>query len=284
MTKEEINKRIFELNNDEEIRHFIQQRIEELEAKSEEKVVGQNYTDSFGDYISSKIHYKYADKMQGTECPDLVYDDIEPYVNLIKAIKEQAWYNELLLFTTIFHEVKEYLPCDDIGLGRYFTYVAHKGGKVSIKEIRDDGVAFCSEKSGLAHNMFKILGIDSEVVVGARDAELHAYILVYPNGYGNFPVVIYDPSHFVNFLNGNKKLSFGYYKALNEEGYNSLKRGEPYRIDLTNTENTYRQLYGSTGILDDYLFEGDNPCYTYGLDAAKRMKNQSTEPTDPTKR
>jgi hypothetical protein len=270
MTKEEINKRIFELKTEDEIRQFIKQRIDELETMSEEKVVGQNYTDSFGDYISSKTHYKPAEKFQDAECPDLIYDDVEPYVNLIKAIKENTWYNELLLFTTIFFEVYKYLPSDDMGLGRYFTYASHKGDKVSIKEIRDNGVAFCSEKSGLAHNMFKLLGVDSEVVVGARDSEMHAYNLVYPKGYGNFPVAIYDPSHFVSFLSGDSKISFGYYKTLSEEGYESLKSGEPYRIDLTKTEQAYRKLYGWNGMLDEYSFSGDTPCYTYGLDAAKK--------------
>ena len=284
MTKEEINKRIFELKDEEEIREFVKLRIAELEQIAEEKTVGQNYTDSFSDYISSKVHYKPAEKFNDAECPDLVYDDIEPYVNLIKAIKESSWYNELSLFTTIFFEVYKYLPSDDIGLGRYFTYASHKGDKVSIKDVRDNRVAFCSEKSGLAHNMFKLLGIDSEVVVGARDSEMHAYNLVYPKGYGNFPVAIYDPSHFVSFMNGDKKLSFGYYKTLTEEEYNSLIMGEPHRIDLTKTEKAYRQLYGWNGLLDDYTFDGDTPYYIFGLDAAKKMKTPNPEPTGPSKR
>ena len=33
----------------------------------------------------------------------------------------------------------------------------------------------------MAHNMFKFLGIDSEVVCGARDSEMHAYNFIYPN-------------------------------------------------------------------------------------------------------
>ena len=110
MTKDEINKRIFELKDEEEIRKFVKLRIAELEEIAEEKTVGQNYTDSFSDYISSKVHYKAAEKFNDAECPDLVYDDIEPYINLIKAIKESSWYNELSLFTTIFFEVYKYLP------------------------------------------------------------------------------------------------------------------------------------------------------------------------------
>ena len=54
MTKAEINKKIFELQNDEEIINFVKERLNELETNSVEKTVGQNYTDSFQDYISKK--------------------------------------------------------------------------------------------------------------------------------------------------------------------------------------------------------------------------------------
>ena len=110
---------------------------------------------------------------------------------------------------------------------------------------------------------------------------MHAYNLVYPKGYGNFPVVIYDPSHFVNFINGDKKLSFGYYKALSEEEYKSLKMGEPHKIDLTKTEKLYRQLYGCNGLLDDYIFDGDTPYYTFGLEASKNFIKENQESNKP---
>lgn len=58
MTKAEINKKIFELQNDEEIINFVKERLNELETNSAEKTVGQNYTDSFQDYISKKCIIK----------------------------------------------------------------------------------------------------------------------------------------------------------------------------------------------------------------------------------
>ena len=268
MTKEEINKTILSLQTDEEIIDFVKKRIQELEEKSIETTVGQNYTTSFEEYISEKTHYKAGEKLQDAECPDLVYDDITPYINLIKAIKQNSWYNELTLFSTVFFEVYNYLPSDDIGLGRAFTYLGNKGKRVSIKQIRDNACAFCSEKSGMAHNMFKFLGIDSEVVCGYRDSERHAYNIVYPNGYGNEPMVIYDPSFFVNFVMNDKKLSFGYFKALRREDYEKLMSGIPIKIDLSKTEKNYRQLY-SLG--DEYIFEGDTPSYIAGLDKKKEL-------------
>ena len=268
MNKEEINKTILSLQTDEEIIDFVKKRIQELEEKSIETTVGQNYTTTFKEYISEKTHYKAGEKLQDAECPDLVYDDITPYINLIKAIKKNSWYNELTLFSTVFFEVYNYLPSDDIGLGRAFTYLGNKGKRVSIKQIRDNACAFCSEKSGMAHNMFKFLGIDSEVVCGYRDSERHAYNIVYPNGYGNEPMVIYDPSFFVNFVMNDKKLSFGYFKALRREDYEKLMSGIPIKIDLSKTEKNYRQLY-SLG--DEYIFEGDTPSYIAGLDKKKEL-------------
>ncbi len=275
MTKEEINKKVFELQNDEEIINFVKERLNELEINSVEKTVGQNYTDSFQDYISQKMHYKAAENFNDAECPDLVYDDITPYVNLIKEIKTGTWYNELTLFTTIFFLIDEYLPNDDIGLGRYMTYASHKNKRLSIKTVSENGVAFCSEKAGMAHNLFKFLGIDSEVVCGARDSELHSYNFIYPNGYENEPMVLFDPSHFVNFTNGNDKVSLGFYKAFRREDYEALKNGTPTQIDLTKTEETYRKLYGYNGFFDGYDFEYETPTYIYGLENAKNYKNSN---------
>lgn len=105
MTKAEINKRIFELQTDGDIIKFVDERLSELETNSQEKIVGQNYTDSFQDYISQKIYYKAAEKFDDLECPDLVYDDKTPYINLIKEIKKSAWYNGA---NTVFYNILHY--------------------------------------------------------------------------------------------------------------------------------------------------------------------------------
>ena len=50
----DILNQIIELKTDDQIWHFIINRIFKLELSSEEKTVEQNYTDSFRDYISKK--------------------------------------------------------------------------------------------------------------------------------------------------------------------------------------------------------------------------------------
>ena len=195
-----------------------------------------------------------------------MYDDITPYINLIKEIKKGTWYDELTLFSTIFFTVHKYLPSDDIGLGRYMTYAFHKDKKLSIKTVAENDVAFCSEKSGMAHNMFKFLGIDSDVVCGARGTKMHAYNFIYPNGYRNEPMVLYDPSHFLNF---------GFYKAFKKGDYESLISGNPTQIDLTKTEETYRKLYGYNDNLDDFVLENETLTYIFGLENAKNYKSST---------
>lgn len=269
MTKQEIQKIIYELDTEDKIKDFVEKRIAELENNSVESIVGQGYTDTFKEYISEKTHYKAGASFDDAECPDLVYDDKQPYVELVKAIRKNSWYNELTLFSTIFFTIYNYLPSEDIGLGRAMIYMGNKNKRISIKTISENGCAFCSEKAGMAHNMFKFLGVDSEVACGYRNDGLHAFNMVYPNGYGNEPMVIYDPSFFVNFVKDGNKKSFGYFKALKREDYEKLISGVPLKVDLTNTENNYRKLYGYNGILDGATFEGDEPTYSIGLNINK---------------
>ena len=265
MTKNEINNRIMTLSTYKDIEEFVNERLNELEENSEEKTVGQNYTDSFRDYISCKVHYKAVDSLENGECPDLVYDDIMPYINLIKALKEMPFYNERMLFSSLFYVISDYLPNNDIGFERYYTYAFSKEGKVSIKTISKNKVAFCSEKAGMAHNMFKFLGIDSELVCGARNKEMHAYNFIFPNGYGSEPIILYDPSNFVSFIKDNKKISLGFYKALRKEEYELLKTCEVMKIDLTTTERNYRNLYDLNG----FEFVNEDSIYVYGFENAK---------------
>lgn len=267
MTKDEIRNKIVSFKTEEEIKAFVESRIAELEETSVEAIVGQNYTDSFSEYISEKVHFKPGEKIGNKECPDLVYDDLTPYYNLAKELNKNGNYSELTLFTIVFYTIYNYLPSDDIGLGRALTYLSHHGKRLSIKTVRENGCAFCSEKAGMAQNLFKFLGIDSELICGARAKELHAFNMVYPNGYGNEPMILYDSSFFVNFVKDDQIIYLGYFKPFKKEDYESFKQGIPTELDLSKTELNYRRLYGNA--LDGYIFKDEHPVYVYGLDAAR---------------
>ena len=98
MTKEEINKTILSLQTDEEIIDFVKKRIQELEEKSIETTVGQNYTTTFKEYISEKTHYKTGKKLQDAELHKNKYIEKlnlsgnsikdEGFISICKALKD----------------------------------------------------------------------------------------------------------------------------------------------------------------------------------------------------
>ena len=103
---------------------------------------------------------------------------------------------------------------------------------LSIKEFHKNKYAFCSENTGLAHNIFKILGIDSQFVIGKRNYENHAFNIIFPKGYGNSPAVLFDSSYSIVFTNSlGNRYSFGYFKVLTQEEYNNMLSGNVVPIN-----------------------------------------------------
>lgn len=259
MTKQEIRDKIQEFKSEEEIVEFVKSRIEELEQSSKETMVSPEYMDTFDDFLSSKVHYKLLDPKR---CPDLVYDDIKPYIELIaKLSAEKSYFNEMYLFGPLMHLIFNYMsrkenrdnPYDNL-VERTLLYVnaANRGEKsISIKEFNKGKYALCFENAGLAHNIFKILGIDSQIVFGKVDEEPHAFNFVFPKGYGNNPVVLFEPSFCLDYVDEKEQnISMGLFKVLTEEEYNAMfNKGGTY-IDFKSSAETlmkyFSQLNGLT--------------------------------------
>lgn len=275
MTKFEIQKKIFGLKNDEEIIEFINNRIKEFENSTEETTAGQNYTTTFNEFISSKVHYKPAAKLGQNECPDLVYDDLEPYISLVKTLIDEGGYNELTLFSTIFWNVHNYFSSENspIDIDRYLAYKSHENtGKISVKEIKKAECGRCSEKSGLSHNMFKLLGINSSLIVGTINGTPHAFNLIYPKGYDEKTVAIFDPSFHIDFINeANKKFSFGCFRILSEEEYDKLMQNEKVSLDLSPSGERIKKLFSKTTALDGFEMLPQRATYTIGLPKTQKL-------------
>ena len=287
MTKEEIKKKILELKTDEEIMSFINFRIAELESIAQEKTVGQDYTTIFDDYISSRVRFKPVASLDNRECPNLIYDDILPYFELIKELAtEKTYLNELFLFTPLMFEIFNYMSSKENKDNIYETLIerqllyfnAMNTGKesISIKEFHKNKYAFCSENSGLAHNVFKILGIDSQFVVGKRNDENHAFNIVFPKGYGNSPAVLFDPSYTIDFNNDKGvKYSFGYFKVLTQEEYNNMLSGNITPINLDGSVNNLIRYYP---MLSGCNASFENASYSIGLGEQLREENGNKKP------
>lgn len=238
--------------------------MNQLENETLETTIGQGYTDSYNGYIGNKTHYKPMASNDKYKCPDLIYDYNQPYIDLIKRIKGKN-INILLIMNEIFYVINNYANLgSSMELIRGLTYLSaiSSNRKVSIKEIFDNECTFCSERSGLAQNMFKLLGIDSEIITGYRDDEPHAYNIVYPKGLGNEPMFLFDSSFFVDFNSKDKRYSLCYFYGMNKRKYIELISGKKYKIELSKTESFYRNVFGFD---ESYTFEGTEPQYIYGL-------------------
>ena len=282
MTKEDIKKKVLELKTDKEIEDFIKSRIAELECITQEQIVGQDFTTTFDDFISSKVKFKPGASFGNNECPNLVYDDSLPYFELIKELAtEQSYLNELYLFTPVMFEVFNYMSSkenkDNIGetlIDRTWVYFdAMKSGKVniSIKEFHKNKCAFCSENTGLAHNIFKILGIDSRFVIGKRNDENHAFNLIFPNGYDNSPAVLFDSSYTIDFKNGlGQNYSLAYFKVLTQEEYNNMLSGNMTPINFSKSADTLIKYYP---MLSNFIPSYENANYSIGSGEQLKIEN-----------
>lgn len=270
MTRDEIYDRIYSCTTEEEIKSFVQERLNELEQNSQEETIGQGYTDIYKDFISSKTHYKPAAKFGDVDCPDLLYDDMTDYIDLIKEIKKNNFYNFTTLFSTIFFLMARNLKSGD-EIDRLFVYSKNKNnGKVSIKDIKDFSCAFCSERAGLAHNMFKFLGLDSELICGTKDGVNHAYNLVFPNGYEETPAIVYDPSSHIDYLDSNnRKISFGYFVPLSKEEYDMMLVGQKVELDLDKSSKKLDSLYNLSERFLEYSLCDINNTYGIGVQSLK---------------
>lgn len=267
MTSKEIYDRIYSCESEADIESLVNERIEELEKSSKEETMGQGYTDIYRNFISSKVHYKPAAKIGDGDCPDLLYDDMSDYTNLIKDIKKSKSYNLTSLFTSMLFSVDSSLPSNEDERDRLFVYMSNASrSSISIKEIKKLECAFCSEKAGLAHNMLKFLGYDSELICGQRDGVNHTYNLVFPNGYDNSPAVLYDPSHHIDYINGaGNKISFGYFIELDESQYNLMLVGNMVDLSTEKTTSRFERFYRMSDRYPDYKVQIDKAEYGIGL-------------------
>lgn len=256
MTKEEIRKKILEFKTDEEIMEFINSRIDELEKNTLPETIGLEHKTIYDGFISSKTNYIVGHTWLYDDFPKLVYDDVQPYFDAIKAVvTNQNYFSEIYLFQPMFAKIREYLPdnkdfheLDTLAQKRnkiYINALRENMSQVSIKELHKEKLGLCGEKAGLAQNIFKILGVDSQVVIGEKDGETHSFNLLFPYGYGNEPAVLYDPSFSIDFTDGEKVNLMAYYKVLTSEEYESMLSGKATPINIEKSANIYTRIHPS---------------------------------------
>ena len=277
MLSKEMTQRISILKSDDQIIDFIDERIKELEQNAETKTVIAEPDTEFADYIGNKVRYLSINNYYNM--PILVYDDFTPYINLIRTINNT---NPRMGFVgtldSIFRTIYDYMgnqgTQDNENLRLQIYFDAKKRGEdfVSIREFADNKCAFCSENAGLSHNMFKILGIDSKLASGTKVysgiRELHAFNLVYPNGYDGHKIMLFDPSHFISFQDQqDNKVSLPYFIKVSEEEYEYMRAGIMQDLDIKATVDLIQGCFGPYKSA-----EYDEGRYTIGIKGTSRSQ------------
>lgn len=246
----DIMQSLLDCKTDEEIKQWTQARLNELNNQyNEEKVVGQSYQNVVTEFLSDSIHYKAGDKMGDKDIPDLKLDDFEIYYKFAKQINKSG-YNSFDIFTEMFYFIYKELPAlnndgFEAQINRGMIFMCSKE-PVSIKEFIKQECCVCADKAAQAHNLFKMLGIESTLVSGTRDWEPHAYniekIEVGPNKFATF---IFDPSFSIDFHALNNKIySYGFFRDIKEDDYKKLLSGEPLTVDMQRSIDIITQAYG----------------------------------------
>lgn len=246
----DICKVIAQLNSDNDIKKFVLNRIEMLE-NTNSVYYGINNA-VIRDYIG-KCHYLTSQSSKNNYWgADLVLDDYEFYEQSIKLILGVFKY--FADENTCVDILKLYLLIVADCVHNYFsTYIGYESrrdslyekhwddfcnGKeksihISVKEFADNHCGVCYEQACLIHNFLKILGVDSEMIIGCMGSDgdfgYHAYNIVYPNGFEGNKRVLFDNMQ----LNGNNYLILD----ISEEVYKKMfKYG--FWFDLSNKDNT----------------------------------------------
>lgn len=185
-----------------QIKHYVISRLTKLEKNTPEITVGQFKTDIFTTFISSNVHYKSFSFIDH-DAPDLIYDDISPYITLITSIQKNTSSN---LLEIIYQVVTDYISVTNHSkelihtclLKRNALYKTHKEC-VSITEFTKERIGFCSELAGLVHNMLIFLGYSSSVVMGTKNNDSHAFNIIYDSSF-NEPIILFDTSETVPII------------------------------------------------------------------------------------
>lgn len=257
MTFEEIKEVIRNLKTDEQIRKFVNLRIEELEKTSVDTTAGVEYTDTFDGYIGSKVHFKNLPRIGETKLvlPELVYDDYEPYYEIIRLLsKGNGEYNEYTIIASIAIVLEKYFYGEkdgkspmDRAVERAEVYMdALNNGKsqISITSFKKTNHKVCGEVSGLIQNIYKILGIPSQLVIGKINGVLHAFNIIFRYGYNQFPAALVDYTDPIELsaTEQNAVASFPLISGLDEETYSKLLKGEEVEINPDALIEFYRKI------------------------------------------
>ena len=243
------------LQTDEEIEKFITYRLSMLE-NDEHKTIGINtdtsvYTKLLNENIKINLIGRIIiinNRVNASKFGSLMFDDNNIYKYLIKASKK---YDNV--YEAVYNAIKAYgtskLSNSKIRDLIYRCFSSTTDKALSIKVLHYIKQTFCTERSGIAHNMFKFLGIESDyVVIGLYNNHFHSFNIVYPEGREK-DSLLYDATCTL----GNLPKMY----CLEETAKNDLLSNKSVTLTNYNTMETIKKMTNQEIYLED-----DNTKYT----------------------
>lgn len=205
------------LKNNKDIEQFIKYRLFILENKDIDKIGINTGVTIYSDFLGDKITYNIGatindDTEKIKELFKLKFDDNNIYKKLIKVIRNNSG-NQLLdnPYYAVYIVIRKYLSYVNLSKipkrlknRRDLVYIRQNkftSEPVSLKKFHWNRLSMCAECAGAAHNMFKFLGLDCDLVTGGISGinhqtlhELHAFNILYPEGRDTY-AIIFDSSY-----------------------------------------------------------------------------------------
>lgn len=227
------------LKTDEERKQFIHNRVNELINSSSAEIIGK---DICGDYLGFIAPNTEVVSNSSPMFSNMIIDDLDIYESFMDFIENNVdnISSEILTIMTIQRFVWNYFGYNAKDLLSRMDINSRPDLKpVSIKELKGNDIAACSERSALVQNLLKFLGFDTSIVFGKlNNNESHSYIVFRPEN-GNFRI-LYDPMNPVPYkYDGKTYYGIGVTKISNEE-YENLKQGQPIKFNY----DLVRRIYG----------------------------------------
>lgn len=235
----------------EDFKAYLKNRIQMLDKTSAKTIIGPDtscyiYNDYIGTNTSIQCSVNLLDEV------DLLfsymqYDGDNRILELIYNNITNSEYNEITLLLPFF----QMTLLDSLGLSnsngereKILDENAKKGKRTTYSEIRNKLLCMCIEKAVLFHNIYKILGFDSQVFFGSIEKEgipsIHAYniIRLSPNEKRRLLVDFTD----ISFIDENGNKDVGVPAAfISDEEYEMLVRGEKITVDMSKFMELYEK-------------------------------------------
>lgn len=196
----EIFEIIKKLSSKKEIDDFVKLRLNMIN-NSEIKEIGiETDTNCYKKLLNEKIKVNttcniYTEDNVITDCiiGSVVFDDNNIYKYLIKAIKKSDNVYEAVYKATKKYVSNSFIPNSIIEKTRNDFYARFSGCNnkpLSIKLLRNVKLSMCTEMAGIAHNMFRFLGIESDMITpGICIPNIHSYNIIYPEGRDKYAIL-----------------------------------------------------------------------------------------------